>query len=77
MTDDDQRQLDELDSQRRDVLLQRDRLQEELREVPAKLHLIEVRRRLIEDSGQTTSGSPAGPAELESMGMNQTGKLVG
>ncbi|MCH8044202.1 MAG: hypothetical protein IID44_10845 [Planctomycetes bacterium] len=69
MTTDDQKQLDELASQRRDVLLQRDRLQEELREVPAKLHLIEVRRKLIEDSGQATSGAAAGPAELESMNM--------
>ena len=55
MTDDDRKQLAELDSQRADVLAHRDRLREELREVPAKLHLIDVRRRLVENQQSTLS----------------------
>ena len=70
MTADDRRQLDELDSQRRDVLVQRDRLQEELRAVPASLHLIEVRRKLILDSGPATSGTAAGASERDLLGIN-------
>ena len=78
MTTDDQKQIDELASQRHDIAAERERLQQEIQDLSAKLFLVNHRERAIREGYPVaTVGAAAGPAELESMGMNQTGKLVG
>ena len=70
MTNDDQQRLAELTSQRQEVLAHQERLQEELREVPARLHLIAVRERLLREAmPQVVSGAEPGPTEREHLGL--------
>jgi len=49
MTDDDQAQLAELASQRRDIVIERDRLTQEITDLTARLFLVNHRSQAIEE----------------------------
>ena len=71
-TTDDQQQLAELDSQRRDIVAERERLQQEIRDLSGKLFLVNHREQAIQEKypvAQAVSGAAVGPMERAELGL--------
>ena len=71
MTTDDKKQIAELASQRREIAAERERLQQEIHDLSAKLFLVNHRAQAIREGypvAQAVSGAVAGPAELSATG---------